>query len=354
MKSLDIGIDKIQVKFKLDNTNLVHNFDNLDMELGWKAQGSPIKIDNVWMPSGYIYQASEVKAYNNGHLTMKLHGNALLSESHLSVMFNPTHFGNGYTAHTNILQAKEQAQKLVIDAGVNIDLNDGLLMRVDIAKDRELKECPDYYATMMNRFLSFRRESNRAENYNGIHMGNRSRQWGFYNRTLKVNLDKIQNDLPENVGRMEYRLFNEGKKSWTKAYNITTLSDLTNDRDQYTEIYRDGMGLIFTNKLVNNDVVILPPTELRQMLEQVRATYGRNTIQYVISAYGIKSLIEDYGERGVIEAFAEFNNTETKKVRQRIKMQFARALTIGQALKINARPSIEYIQEIYHQYAKAS
>jgi hypothetical protein len=114
------------------------------------------------------------------------------------------------------------------------------------------------------------------------------------------------------------------------------------------------MGLIFTNKLVSNDVVILPPTELRQMLEQVRATYGRNTIQYVISAYGIKSLIEDYGERGVIEAFAEFNNTETKKVRQRIKTQFARALTIGQALKMNARPSIEYIQEIYHQYAKAS
>lgn len=354
MKQLDIGIDKVQVKFKLDNTNLVRNFDELERMPGWKVQGSPIKVDNIWMPSGYIYQASEVQDNNNGHLTMKLHGNSMLSESHLSVMFNPTHFGNGYTAHTNIRQAKEQAQKLVIDAGVMIDLNDGELMRVDIAKDRKLKECPDYYATMMNRFLSFRRESNRAENYNGIHMGNRSRQWGFYNRTLKVNLDKIENDLPENVGRMEYRLFNEGKKSWTKAYNITTLSDLTNDRDQYTEIYRDGMGLIFTNQLVKNDVVILPPTELRQMLEQVRATYGRNTIQYVISAYGIKSLIEDYGERGVVEAFSEFNNTDTKKVRQRIKMQFSRALTIGQALKINARPSIEYIQEIYYQYAKAS
>lgn len=354
MKPLDIGIDKIQVKFQLDNTNLVHNFHTLDKEAGWKVQGNPIKVDNVWMPSGYIYQASEVQDHNNGHLTMKLHGNSLLSEAHLSVMFNPTHFGNGYTAHTDIRKATEQAQKLVTNSGIDIDLNDGQLMRVDIAKDRILQECPDYYATMMNRFLSFRRESNRAENYNGIHMGNRSRQWGFYNRTLKVNLDKIENDLPENVGRMEYRLFNEGKKAWTKAYSITTLADLTNDREQYTEIYRDGMGLIFTNQLVQNDVVILPPTELHKLLEQMRATYGRNTIQYLISAYGIKALIEDYGERGVVEALAQFSNTETKKIRQRIKVQFARAITIGQALKLHSRPSIEYIQEIYHQYAKAS
>lgn len=354
MRSLDIGIDKVQVKFVLDNPNLVRNFDELERMPGWKVQGSPLKVDNMWMPSGYIYQSSEVQANNNGHLTMKLHGNSLINENHLSVMFNPTHFGNGYTAHTNIKQATEQAQKLIIDAGIDIKLNEGQLMRIDIAKDRELKECPDYYATMMNRFLSFRRESNRAENYNGIHMGNRSRQWGFYNRTLKVNLDKIENDLPENVGRMEYRLFNEGKKAWQKAYNIRTLADLTNDRDQYIDIYRDGMGLIFTNKLVNNDIVILPPTELRQMLEQVRSIYGRNTMQRVISAYGIKTLIEDYGERALIEVWADFNKTEQKKVRQQVKIQMSRALTIGQALKLNARPSIEYIQEIYYQYAKAS
>jgi hypothetical protein len=355
MKSnLDIGVDKVQVKFMLDTTKLVHNFDELDTIAGWKVNGTPIKVDNIWLPSGYTYQAKEVHKHNNGHLTMKLHGNCLSNESYLSVMFNPTHFGNGYTAHTNILQATEKAQQIVRSAGVDIDLKDGQLMRVDIAKDRTLQECPDYYATMMNRFLSFRRESNRAEHSNGIHMGNRSRQWGFYNRTLKVNLDNIENDLPENVGRMEYRLFNEGKKSWTKAYNITTLRDLSNDRDQYQEIYKDGMGLIFTNKLVNNDVVILPPTELHKMLEQVHSMYGRNTIQYVLSARGIMSFIEDYGEKGVIEAIAKFNGAETKKVRQKIKMHMARAITIGQALKMNSRPSIEYIQEIYNQYAKAS
>ena len=210
-----IGIDKVQVKMKLDNASLVTKLSDLNKVNGWYVNGTPIEFDGTWYPNGFNFEASKIIDINNGHLTMNIKGNELSSESDLSIIFNPTHFGDGYTAHTNLSRSINLAQDIVHLAGIDIDIKDGNLKRLDIAKDRVLKECPSIYAQMIQTYCSFSRQSMKQGYPDGMLLGNQSNQLGFYNRYKKVNLDGIDNALEDNTARLEYRLFNKGQKTWS-------------------------------------------------------------------------------------------------------------------------------------------
>lgn len=354
MRNLGMGIDKIQLKYDLDNNALVTNIDTLSDIPGWKASGDPVKVNGIWMPSGYSYQADKVHTHNNGHLTMKLIGNGIGDKSHLSVMYNPTHFGDGYTPTIDIKATTNKAQKIVMDAGIDIDLNDGRLMRLDIAKDRKLSETPGIYAHILATGLSFSREKTKQGYADGMYMGNRSRQLGFYDRHKKVNLDNIPNDLPLNTARLEYRLFNAGHRSWSNQYSITKLGDLTNDLDQYQEIYSSGMGMVFTNKVLKDDKVILPPSELYNVLMDYKRKYNRNGFSYYFNHNGVIKAIDDHGLDTLINVASQVFDTETKKLRQRVRNMYAQSIMMTRTHQEKKRPSVEYIQEIYNEYAKAS
>lgn len=349
-----LGIDKIQLKMKLDNASMVTNLSTMQRGGGWYANGTPILFDGRWYPNGFNFEATQIIPSNNGHLTMHLKGNELSSESDLSIIFNPTHFGDGYTSHTNISQSINQAQSIVNQAGLDIDLLDGELRRIDIAKDRVLKENPAMYSQMIQTYCSFNRQSMKQGYPDGMMLGNQSNQLGFYNRYKKVNLDNITNNLQENTARLEYRLFNKGQRTWAKKFGIYTLRNLTNDIDQYEEIYQDGMSKMFTEKLVKDDLVILPPSDLVKVLEQYFITYGRNFTTYFLMDVGLQTLKATYPEDTIIEAISIVGNTPSKVTRYRLKEKFMKSMKMSTLQDKYKRPSIEYIQEIYNQYAKAS
>lgn len=349
-----LGIDKIQIKMKLNNASMVTNLSRFQRGSGWYANGTPILFDGRWYPNGFNFEASEVIPSNNGHLTMHLKGNELSSETDLSVIFNPTHFGDGYTAHTNISQAINQAQKIVNNAGMDIDLLDGELRRIDIAKDRVLRDNPAMYSQMIQTYCSFNRQSMKQGYPDGMMLGNQSNQLGFYNRYKKVNLDNITNNLKENTARLEYRLFNKGQRTWAKKFGIYTLRNLTNDPDQYEQIYQDGMGKMFTDKIIKDDKVILPPTELVKALEQYYTIYGRNFSSYFLQDIGLQNLVSTYPLDEYINAVDMVNKSPSKVTRYRLKEKLMKSMKMSTLQEKYKRPSIEYIQEIYNQYAKAS
>ena len=349
-----IGIDKVQVKMKLDNASLVTKLSDLNKVNGWYVNGTPIEFDGTWYPNGFNFEASKIIDINNGHLTMNIKGNELSSESDLSIIFNPTHFGDGYTAHTNLSRSINLAQDIVHLAGIDIDIKDGNLKRLDIAKDRVLKECPSIYAQMIQTYCSFSRQSMKQGYPDGMLLGNQSNQLGFYNRYKKVNLDGIDNALEDNTARLEYRLFNKGQKTWSSKFNIHTLKDLTDDPDQYQEMYQDGMSKMFTSKMVQDDRVILPPSELHKVLEQYYQEYGRNFQNYFLEDIGINTLIENYTLDTFLEVVSMVSNSPIKVLRHRIKQRLNRSMKMATYINHHKRPSIEYIQEIYNLYAKAS
>jgi hypothetical protein len=339
MKLLDLGIDKVQCKIDLPSNVIAPNFNTNE---GWSKSVKGAFIEGEYIPHRFGYYSKEMEGLN-GNLTMELD---TMSQS-LSLLFNPTNCHSEYKLTLDINQSIDTIQSLVVNAGIDVDIREAKLQRLDIAKDKVLKENPSIYASHLSNFVSFKRQATKREYEDGHILGNQSKQFGYYNRQLHLDNKRIQHDLENNTARLEYRLLNKGARNWRETYSIHKLSDLTNEYEQYKDIYRDGMSNLIK---VNEDKIVYLAMDLQSQLELIKRKGYRNGVSLLANMVGWHNLIDMYGIETLVMTFSEVYNTQPKVVRSRLKQEIERMRSIY-TLKSEYRQPLDYVNEILTKYA---
>ncbi len=345
---MTIGIDKIQLRVK--DAGQKRQTNHLQRE-GW-ARG------NTWIQTEEgLHVLQKATFYAKDLKTDGYMGNLTIKDEPLAdttwIQFNPTNFFSDYKLTTDVKGAINKAQDIVWSSGLDIDLSCADITRIDITKDRVLTEPVQRYAPTLQQYLHFKRQSNKRAYEDGLTLGNNSRQFTFYDRKLKLDLESIDNDLASNTARLEYKLLNAGRKTWSNTYNIHNAKDLTNDIDQYNTIYQDGLRNLMLKDVIDGNTINLSPITLVNQLKQYKTLYGRNFTDYYLKDYGLLYIIDQFGTEIFIDALAQVTDAQTKEVRRKIKKGISSALQLSQSIKEHKRP-VEYVQEIFEQYAKAS
>ena len=350
---MNIGIDKIQLKVKEVGLSRQLNHQRLN---GWSKSNTWLQLDDGLVLSKALFFADQCLDHNGQPMYGHHNGNLTIEDKPLedttSILFNPTNFFSDYKLTTNVKEAINKAQDIVWNAGLDIDLSCAEIRRIDVAKDRVLTEPVQRYATPLTNFLHFRRQSKKMGYDDGWTMGNNSRQFTFYDKKLKLDLDKVQNDLRNNTARLEYKLMNKGREYWAKSYGIYTPKDLTNDVDQYNQIYQDGLRQLMFKNVLDGDTIDLSPITLINQLKDYHRVYGRNFQDYYEKDFGRLGLNATFGIDAYIDAVAQVGNSNVKEVRRKVRKGLANAMKFSQSTKDVRRP-VEYVQEIFNEYAQA-
>ncbi len=341
---MNIGIDKLVLNVKGANRQ-----DGQLSNVGWAKSNNYVQTDNGLILDKATFYASNLNDGFNGNLTIK---DEPLKDT-TSIMFNPTNFFSHYKLTTDVKGAMDKAQDIVWKSGLDLDLTNAQIVRIDVTKDRILSEPVQRYAPTLQNYLHFRRQSKNLGYQDGLTLGNNSRQFTFYDRKLKLDLDKVDNDLSNNTARLEYKLLNAGRKSWTSKYGIYTPKDLTNDADQYQEIYKDGLTNLVLKDVLDGDLVRLSPVTLIHQLEQYKEAYKRNAWGYFLKHYGVLALCNEIGFDALVDVCTHVTNSKRKDVTKKLKKDLSSAIKLGKSVSEVKKP-VELVQEIFYQYAKAS
>lgn len=343
---MNIGVDKIQLKIQG-----VHRPEGYQLKEGWSKTYKVMNLDGEIIPTSLQFFASNLSSKSrNGNLTII---DEPLRDT-TSIIFNPTNFFSDYELTTDLSRSMDIAQDIVLNSGLDIDLSSASIRRLDVTKDAVLIEPPQNYNPILSNYLQFRRSSTKVQYQDGLWMGNRSREFTFYDRAKHLDIKKIDHTLHSNTARLEYKLKNEGRKSWSENYGLYTPNDLTNDIDQYNEIFVDGLRNVVLKDVLDGDTIVLSPITLINQLKEYQEMSGRNFLSYFCKDYGLLNLIDNFGADSLIDAIAQVQKSESKVVRSRIKEDISRALKLRQSTSTQLRRPVEYIQEIINQYAKAS
>lgn len=344
---MSIGVDKIQLQV---SGSIIRGLGYEDLE-GWSRSSNCVKVDGVLHATKRTFYASNIKELSSRNGNLTIIDEPLKDKT--EVLFNPTNFFGDYALTTDVPMAIEMAQDMVHKSGLDLDLSSAIIKRIDTTKDRVLSEPPQAYNSILANYLHFRRSSTKTQYQDGMWMGNKSREFTFYDRKRHLDIKKIDHDLKPNTARLEYKLLNNGRKSWAQNYGIYTPKDLTNDPEQYHQIFKDGLTNLMLKDVLEGDTINLSPITLINQLKEYKATYERNFLGYFYKDYGLLHLIDNFGIDGLIDSIGQVSNTETKVVRSRIKEDISRAMQLSQSTKGQVRRPIEYVQEIFEQYAKA-
>jgi len=349
-----LGIDKVELSFPTDAVRLRGGFNHNE---GWSNR--PMYMEDEEHGSYPIERRyfSDSKV-GSGNLTMKLENEVY--EPRLNVIFNPTLCLHEFALTTDMKSVNDIMQDVIYKAGIDVDIREGRCKRIDVTKDRILSEKADNYVPALATYLSFKRQSTKLEYDNGCTLGNQSKQLGFYNRYAKLEKDGLLRNaiLHENTSRLEYRLLNKGKRTWTENYGLHTFHDLVNtSMDQFNGIFIDGLKNIGLRDKLNEDEELdiekVRPMSLITSMQQYEAAFGRNWFQTYLKHRGIVSIVEQYSLDTLVMALSEVGGGKQSKVeRSRIKA------TLNEAIKLNTklskgRSSLDYIHEFYEQFRQA-
>lgn len=342
-KSSTIGVDKIWCKSASNGIRLAdHLAGDLsrlsDHHLGWRKGGSGQYIDQQFTQVEAIFNP---KTANDGNLYIKVN----LVDQSAKIQFNPSRFDSSYGLTKDMSASFERLVSLAKDGGIDIDIDSLTLTRLDVAKDGALTEDPTNYVDHLNRHLSFKRGEKKPEYPDGIVIGNKSVQIGYYNRKKKVDKDKISNDLHANTGRNEVRLLTGGHRTWNSNLFGTDIRNLINvSEDQLHSIYADECAKAISVKRYDISAEI---KDLQDKMQYYQTNHGQRWFTAMVMMDGIEQLLSKHSMSDIVDLVHYVDPTkQPRKVKAYLKgvvsqmAQFERVKS-----RFTKRDSISYVDE---------
>lgn len=316
-KSSTIGVDKVWCKASPNGIHLsdkiVSNLARVnDHHSGWRKGGNGQYVDGQFIQVDAVFNP---KTANNGNLYLKVD---LMNQS-AKIQFNPSRFASQYGLTKDLAWSFERLLQVAKDGGIDIDIDSLTLTRLDVAMDGQLTENATNYVHHLNRHLSFQRGERKPEYPDGITMGNKSIQIGYYNRKKKVEKDKIQNDLHPNTGRNEVRLLTGGYRHWNATYFDSDVRNLMNaSEDHLRFIYSDQC-----KKAINvnrYDHLTSECKDLHDKMIYYFTNYGQRWFSVMLSHDGVESLLSGYSINEVMDLVSCVDATkQPRKIKAYLK-----------------------------------
>jgi hypothetical protein len=101
-------------------------------------------------------------------------------------------------------------------------------------------------------------------------------------------------------------------------------------------------------------MVDMSPMTLIQLKEESKLLYGRNWRGELYKQFGLIYLHDLFGRETLVEILSEGDKRKAKDIRYEMNKSLGKSLKTRQSIQVHSRRSIEYVQEIINQYAKAS
>lgn len=181
------------------------------------------------------------------------------------VTFNPNKVGMDAYMH------------LCNSAGVNMNVGECNLWRLDIARDSKLQHHTRVYHDVFQHSMSGRVDWS-VSHGTTIRVHNTRSEIGFYNKSIESNLPT------PGVHRLEVRLV---KPTYIRKAGIITFADLLQyDRDMLLEIYRQN-GLRILPKLMKKNETLECLADMVTTLEQCFAKKYSRPLDTFLSFYGL-------------------------------------------------------------------
>lgn len=234
-----IGIDKIDLQTtdfgvkKIDRSIFGINSNT-------KQGGSELPIysdltGNKIEANGY-YHNGKIASYN-----VNKHG--------LMISFNPSnkyHPFNLISTGTQLNDVIESVKSEMSEIGILANIETAKLTRVDVTRNAILNNPFQTYMPSL-RLLKGKRQSN-TEYPDGYLIKNKQHQTIFYDKSLKLQIDKAPVIIPTNMARGEVRATKN--KSVNRHFEINNLSDLLETApDQINSFYKDYLNSIIFKRV---------------------------------------------------------------------------------------------------------
>lgn len=277
----DFGVEKITRKIFGINSNTSQGNDELPVY--FDLNGGSIQANSY-------YHNSKIASYN-----VNKHG--------LMVSFNPSTKYHPYdliSTGDKLERVINEVSKELNTLGIRTDINQAKITRTDLTRNTILSNPFTVYMNGL-RLLKGKRQSS-TEYPDGFLIKNRQHQTIFYDKGLKLQLDKTPIPIPPNLARGEVRAVKN--KTVNRYFQINTIPDLLETPpDEINRFFKDYLNEVIFKRVSFGEQSIIDFESEIQLYHTLKTRKPKGYFNEWLHLCSIDSILKMFGSLRGLELF---------------------------------------------------
>jgi hypothetical protein len=275
----DFGVEKIRGKFRVK----ADIPETGDLPIYFDLNGGKIEANSY-------YKNTQLASYN-----VNKHG--------LMVSFNPSTKYHPYdliSTGDKLERVINEVSKELNTLGIRTDINQAKITRADLTRNTILSNPFSVYMNGL-RLLKGKRQSS-TEYPDGFLIKNRQHQTIFYDKGLKLKLDKTPIPIPPNLARGEVRAIRN--KTVNRYFQINTIPDLLETPpDEINRFFKDYLNEVIFKRVSFGEQSLIDFDSEIQLYHTLKTRKPKGYFNEWLHLCSIDSILKMFGSLRGLELF---------------------------------------------------